>query len=88
MDGERYTYKVKPTIEYFQALKEFLVEHKWNQGQIIFIDDRKDNTEASVKVGIDGIQFASAAQLRDELKKRGIILENEKIRNEQTQTAQ
>ncbi|HEX2978619.1 MAG TPA: hypothetical protein VHO47_05850 [Candidatus Babeliales bacterium] len=86
-NGERYTYKVKPSIEYFQALKEFLVERNWEQSHIIFIDDRRDNIDAAqnAAVGIDGIQFINASQLREELKKRG-MLENKNIKNEQMQT--
>ncbi|GAB2781264.1 HAD family phosphatase [Nocardioides salsibiostraticola] len=39
---------------------------------LIFIDDRADNVVASCAVGMDGIRFTDAAQLRRDLRDRGL----------------
>lgn len=41
--------------------------------ECIFVDDKKKNIKAAKELGIDGIRFRSAAQLKRELKKRGIL---------------
>lgn len=40
---------------------------------VIFIDDKLENIEAAKAVGIDGIVFESSEQVRNELKKRGVL---------------
>lgn len=39
----------------------------------IFIDDRRDNVEAAVKVGLRGIRFSDPRRLREELEKLGAL---------------
>ncbi len=39
----------------------------------VFIDDRIDNVETAVKLGLHGIQFENADQLRAELEKLGVL---------------
>ena len=41
------------------------------EGQL-FIDDRPDNVQAAVRVGLDGIVFETAARLRADLARRGL----------------
>jgi len=40
---------------------------------VIFIDDRKGNADAAAALGIHAIQFLGEEQLRDELKRLGIL---------------
>jgi len=40
---------------------------------VIFVDNKIENVEAADSMGIDGIQFKSATQLKKELKKRKVI---------------
>lgn len=39
----------------------------------VFIDDRIDNVETAVKLGLHGIRFSNADKLRDELEKIGLL---------------
>lgn len=41
---------------------------------IVFVDDVTANVEAARKLGIKGIHFQSARQLRSELKKQGCVI--------------
>lgn len=41
----------------------------------VFIDDRQSNVEVAVSLGIQGIVFTSAGQLREDLAKKGIRLQ-------------
>ncbi len=57
----------KPDAEIFQeALEWATVEPE----KILFIDDMKRNVEAAVSLGIQGIHFTSARQLKEELSKK------------------
>ena len=40
--------------------------------EAIFIDDNPKNVDAAISVGLDGIVFRGADNLRTELRKRGI----------------
>lgn len=40
---------------------------------MLFIDDRQENVDASIRSGIDAILFDSGKRLRDQLEKRGVI---------------
>lgn len=42
---------------------------------VVFIDDKIENVDAAKKAGIDAIVFKSAAQIKQELEKRGISFE-------------
>lgn len=41
--------------------------------EIVFIDDKAENVEAAQAIGIDAILFTSEPQLREELKKMGVL---------------
>lgn len=56
------------------AIYDILLQrHALLPGECLFIDDRRDNIEAAAKLGIATIQFLTAAQVRNELKSRGIL---------------
>lgn len=40
---------------------------------IVFIDDRPENTQAAKEIGIDALLFESLEQIRKELQKRGLL---------------
>lgn len=40
--------------------------------ECLFIDDKSENVEAAIQIGMDGIRFESPSQLVEELQKRGI----------------
>lgn len=56
---------------------DFFIAHtqKYNlkAEQLIFIDDKKANVESAQSIGMHGIQFKNAAQLRKQLIKYGIL---------------
>jgi glucose-1-phosphatase len=57
----------KPAVEIFQWAMEWAsVEPK----KILFIDDMKKNVEAAISLGMQGIHFTSARQLKEELAKK------------------
>ena len=57
---------IKPAPEIYQyILKKFNLVPK----ETVFLDDLKDNVDAAVIEGINGIQFTSAAQAKTELEK-------------------
>lgn len=57
--------------------KQFFIEYQnaYNPARmnIIFIDDKQKNVDASETIGMIGIQFQNPEQLRNELVKRGIL---------------
>ena len=57
----------KPSIEIFQKAVAWAGVEPEN---ILFIDDLKRNVDAALSLGIQGIHFVSARQLREELSKR------------------
>jgi glucose-1-phosphatase len=60
----------KPDVEIFQKAMEWAsVEPE----KILFIDDLKKNVEAAVSLGMQGIHFTSAQQLKEELSKKLLI---------------
>ena len=63
----------KPNPLFF---KEYLTKNKLNpdKTRIIFIDDRKANVNAARKLGLIGIHFKDANQLRKELRNLGILV--------------
>lgn len=62
----------KPNPEAFKILLETLQEPASN---VLFIDDRKENTAAAKNLGIDAIQFINPEQLKVDLEKRGFSLD-------------
>lgn len=51
-----------------------LRRHSLEPSESLFIDDRRDNIDAALNLGLDAIHFQSASQVREELKERGIPL--------------
>lgn len=62
---------VKPNADIFELT---LARLKTAPAETIFIDDNLKNVQAAEKVGIRGIQFVSAAQLKDDLIRIGVSL--------------
>jgi 2-haloacid dehalogenase len=60
----------KPFPEFYNILLE---RYGVNPAKAIFIDDNHKNVEGARTVGISSIHFQNAAQLRDELKLRGVL---------------
>lgn len=60
----------KPFPEFYQLL---LDRFNINKEEAVFIDDNLRNAEAAQALGIPTIRFENAAQLRNELTKRGIL---------------
>ncbi|MDR2673574.1 MAG: HAD family phosphatase [Opitutaceae bacterium] len=60
----------KPGAEIYQLL---LKRHGLLPGECAFIDDRPDNVAAAARLGIAGIQFQTATQVREELEARGVL---------------
>jgi putative hydrolase of the HAD superfamily len=59
----------KPDPEIYQVL---LKELKLKPGEILFVDNKKENVDTAKALGMDGIVFFDTQQLIQELKKRGI----------------
>lgn len=57
----------KPAIEIFQKAIEWASAEP---GKILFIDDMKKHVEVAMSLGLQGIHFVSAPQLKEELKKK------------------
>lgn len=55
-----------------QAYEVVIAKLGIESSQGVFIDDREVNVEGALAVGLKGIQFSSAKQLRQELKNLGI----------------
>jgi len=60
----------KPQLEYF---KRYIEKYNPKNKKIIFIDDQKININAAEKVGIIGIRFKNAGQLKKALHKLKVI---------------
>jgi FMN phosphatase YigB (HAD superfamily) len=60
----------KPAPGAFQALLKAL---KIPASKVIFIDDKIENVNGAKKHGIDALHFLNPAQLKEELKSRGIF---------------
>jgi 2-haloacid dehalogenase len=60
----------KPDLSIYKIL---LDRYKINPGSALFIDDKKENVRAAGELGIEGIQFESPEQLREELINRQVL---------------
>ena len=54
----------KPAVEIYRKAIEWASVEPW---KILFIDDMKNHVEVAVSLGMQGVQFISAEQLREEL---------------------
>ena len=61
---------IKPDPEYFQRALERL---GLQPDEVVFIDDRPDNTAAAVALGIPAVVFTSPEALRGELVEWGLL---------------
>jgi 2-haloacid dehalogenase len=68
VSGEEKT--VKPRPEFYRIL---LDRFDVNATTSLFIDDNLKNVEGAAAVGIEGVHFRSATQLKEELEARGIL---------------
>lgn len=61
----------KPDLEFF---RQYLAKNKIDltTTTVIFIDDKKENIQAAQKLGLTGVQFKDATQLRSDLFALGI----------------
>ncbi|NGX59746.1 MAG: Alpha-D-glucose 1-phosphate phosphatase YihX [Chlamydiae bacterium] len=59
----------KPNPKIYRRLLQSLL---WDAKDTVFIDNKKENVEASRKFGIDGIHFESVEKLKNDLRKREI----------------
>jgi putative hydrolase of the HAD superfamily len=62
---------MKPEAAFFQAL---IGRSGLEPEQIAFTDDREDNVEGALAMGIRAFQFTSARQLRSELSAMGLAI--------------
>lgn len=60
----------KPFPEFYQLLMD---RFNIKKEEALFIDDNLRNAEAAEKFGIETIRFTSPAQLKEELKEKGIL---------------
>ncbi|MBS0625709.1 MAG: HAD-IA family hydrolase [Verrucomicrobia bacterium] len=60
----------KPNPAIYQRLLDRL---NLPAGDVVFIDDKVDNVEKAKEAGLDAILFKSPRQIRQELKKRGLL---------------
>ncbi len=60
----------KPNPEFFYT---HIKKHNLNSHQIIFIDDKLANVKAAQSVGMHGIHFKNAQDLRQQLRAQGIL---------------
>lgn len=60
----------KPDARYFQIIEQSLSKQQASGEslRLFFVDDRKDNVQAAIACGWNGLQFSSAEQTRDWLK--------------------
>jgi len=65
----------KPSLTYFRELKTELTEQSLTKPNLIFIDDKKKNIDASIKEGLYGIHFQNAQQLQTKLATLGILIQ-------------
>ena len=68
ISGEARVCKPDPAI--YNILLE---RHALRASESLFIDDRQDNIDAALKLGIGGIRFQSAAQARRDLETAGVL---------------
>ena len=73
--GKLYSCHLKPSLDYFKGLKQYLIDIGINFPHIIFIDDRRANLDGArmADVGIEPFHFVSYRQLMNELTKKGIL---------------
>jgi putative hydrolase of the HAD superfamily len=57
----------KPAVQIFQRAMEWA---SVEPGKILFIDDMKKHVEAAISLGMQGIHFISAQQLKEDLHKK------------------
>ncbi|KAL8171844.1 hypothetical protein V2J09_023648 [Rumex salicifolius] len=69
--------KRKPDPDFY---KEVFQQLEVDPGNCIFIDDRMKNVEAAISVGMNGLQFKSAALLRQDLFALGVDLSSDEVK--------
>ncbi|GAB3589304.1 HAD-IA family hydrolase [Calidifontibacter terrae] len=62
----------KPDPEIWEILAE-ATDHIGGLDEFVFIDDTLQNVQSAVEAGLDGIQFTSAQDLRNDLVVRGLL---------------
>ena len=73
MDGWALSYEIKSKKPKAAIYRAALKMAGAGPGESIFTDDLAENTDAALKMGIDGITFTGAADLRERLTQAGLI---------------
>ncbi len=63
---------VKPNLEAYEYLVKTLGIPR---GEILFVDDKKENSDAALKAGLDAVLFTSYDTFVEELEKRGVKID-------------
>lgn len=66
----------KPDTDIFKLALNILQQ---DAGSVAFVDDRSGNVQAALDVGIHGIRYQGAEQLKAEFEKLGILLQPEAV---------
>ena len=64
-----YVHEMKPDLAIYRSAIEI---SGYRPGQTLFIDDKQENCEAAMELGMQAIRFESSAQLKDALAQLGI----------------
>jgi len=70
LNDSRFPLIVKPHGDFYAGV---IRGEGWNPGDMVFIDDLKENVEAAKKAGFAGLLFASAIDLERHLQGLGIL---------------
>lgn len=67
------SYEVGALKPHAEIYEKAIARAGCSAGECFFTDDLAPNVEAARKLGMDAVQFASAAQLEEEFKARGLL---------------
>lgn len=73
--GSVISYQIKLTKPSKEIYRHLLEKYALDPDETIFLDDLQENINGAKKVGIHGIRFRDAAQVRQELKAYGVEID-------------